>query len=167
MKPPTLSFIGKSGSGKTTLLVRLIPLLKEKGLRVGSVKRSHHEIEIDRKGKDSWQFRQAGADPVMVAGGNLWALMKSTPENLALDDLLKKIGNDADLVLVEGFKEEEVPAIVVVRKEIGWDPSLLAKRNCKAVVTDFELETHLPRFSFQDGHRLVDFILTDIVQNGS
>jgi molybdopterin-guanine dinucleotide biosynthesis protein B len=163
MIPPAVSFIGKSGTGKTTLLLRLIPLLKQKGLRVGSVKRSHHEIQIDREGKDSWLHRQAGADPVIIAGSQQWALIKSTEEDLRLADLLKRIGRDADLVVVEGFKNEEIPTMVVVRRELGWDPELLKKENCIGVVSDYALDTDLPRFSFGDDIKIVDFIVSRIV----
>ncbi|MBI5185715.1 MAG: molybdopterin-guanine dinucleotide biosynthesis protein B [Nitrospinae bacterium] len=164
---PAVSFIGRSGSGKTTLLVRLIPLLREKGLRVGSVKRSHHEIEIDREGKDSWLLKQAGADPVIAAGGNLWALIKSTEEDLRLTDLLERIAKDVDLVLVEGFKNEEVPSIVVMRREIGWDPELPGKENCIGVVADCVLDTGLPRFSFNDDEKIANFIMEHIISGAA
>lgn len=165
MRPPAVSFIGKSGSGKTTLLVRLIPLLKEKGLRVGSIKRSHHEIEVDREGKDSWRHRQAGADPVAVAGGGTWALMKSSEKETRLTELLDRIAGDADLVVVEGFKNEAVPSLVVMRRECGWDPELLKKENCIGIVSDFDPESNLPWFSFEEIGKLADFIDARVVQN--
>lgn len=167
MIPPAVSFIGRSGSGKTTLLRRLIPLLKKKGLRVGSVKRSHHEIQIDHEGKDSWLLKHAGADPVMVAGGGIWALIKSVEGDLPLSDLLGRIEKDVDLVLVEGFKNEEIPSIAVLRREIGWDQELPGKGNCIGVVEDCGLDTDLPRFSFADDARLADFIVERIVRGSA
>lgn len=165
MRPCAVSFIGKSGSGKTTLLMRLIPLMKKKGLRVGSLKRSHHDIEVDREGKDSWIHREAGADPVMVAGGNMWAMMKSCEGEVRLTDLLDRMAGDADLVLVEGFKNETIPSLVVMRRECGWDPGLFMRENCIGIIADFDPESTLPRFSFEEVEKLADFLHARVVQN--
>jgi len=61
MTPPVLGIAGWSGSGKTTLLERLIPALARRGVRVGVIKQTHHDFELDRPGKDSHRLRQAGA----------------------------------------------------------------------------------------------------------
>ena len=53
--------VGWSGSGKTTLLVNLIPELTARGLSVSTMKHTHHNFDIDRKGKDSYEHRAAGA----------------------------------------------------------------------------------------------------------
>lgn len=45
---PILGFSAFSGTGKTTLLIQLIPLLKLHGLRIGLIKHSHHEFQIDQ-----------------------------------------------------------------------------------------------------------------------
>ena len=59
--PPVISIVGKSESGKTTLIERLIPELKRRGYRIGIVKHAHRGFDMDRKGKDSYRHRQAGA----------------------------------------------------------------------------------------------------------
>lgn len=56
---PIIGFAGYSGSGKTTLLEKLIPQLKQHGLRIGLVKHSHHTIDPDTPGKDSYRLRHA------------------------------------------------------------------------------------------------------------
>ncbi len=58
---PVLGFVAASGTGKTTLLTQLIPILKQNGLRIGLIKHSHHDFEIDQPGKDSFRLRKAGA----------------------------------------------------------------------------------------------------------
>jgi len=70
-----LGFGAYSGTGKTTLLTRLIPVLRERGLRVGLVKHAHHRFEIDHEGKDSFELRKAGATPVLVASKERWAII--------------------------------------------------------------------------------------------
>ncbi len=49
MTPKLLSIIGRSGSGKTHLITRLIPYFVAKGLKVGSIKHTHHQAEFDKK----------------------------------------------------------------------------------------------------------------------
>jgi len=51
MDVPLLAIAAWSGTGKTTLLKSLIPLLKQRGIRTGLIKHSHHQLEIDTPGK--------------------------------------------------------------------------------------------------------------------
>ncbi len=55
------------------------------GLKVGLIKHSHHNIETDKPGKDSYRLRQAGANPTMVVCDQRWALMCETPAEQAVD----------------------------------------------------------------------------------
>lgn len=98
--------VGTSGSGKTTLIECLIPHLRARGVRVGSVKHAHHGFEMDRPGKDSWRHAQAGAEAVAVVSPTQTAWILQTPEELDLSEVVDAIGHYADLVLAEGFKRE-------------------------------------------------------------
>ena len=53
--PPVLAFIGKPNCGKTTLIEKLIPALADKGVRVGTIKHHHGEIQMDTPSKDTWR----------------------------------------------------------------------------------------------------------------
>ncbi|WP_456448059.1 molybdopterin-guanine dinucleotide biosynthesis protein B, partial [Thiolapillus sp.] len=64
---PVLGFAAFSGSGKTSLLEKLIPLLREQGLRLALIKHSHHDFEMDKPGKDSDRLRRAGAGQILLA----------------------------------------------------------------------------------------------------
>lgn len=44
---------GWSGSGKTTLMRKLLPECINRGLRVSTLKHTHHDVDIDQPGKDS------------------------------------------------------------------------------------------------------------------
>jgi molybdopterin-guanine dinucleotide biosynthesis protein B len=59
-KVPVLGFAAYSGTGKTTLLVKLLPLMKLQGLRVATIKQTHHDFEIDKPGKDSYECSMSG-----------------------------------------------------------------------------------------------------------
>jgi molybdopterin-guanine dinucleotide biosynthesis protein B len=104
--PPTVAFIGPSGSGKTTLIESLVALLTTRGYRVGAIKKSHHGIEIDTKGKDSHRFAAAGAKAVGLVSRGGFALMVSTPAPLSLTEAVEFFHPFADIVLIEGYGEE-------------------------------------------------------------
>src|SRR5215469_7938988 len=102
-----IGFAGWSGAGKTTLITRLIPLFTGRGLEVAALKHAHHSFEVDRPGKDSYEFRAAGAREVLVVSARRWAQMHElrgeTEPTLAA--LLRRL-SPCDLVLIEGFKEQ-------------------------------------------------------------
>ncbi len=59
---PLLAIAAWSGTGKKkTLLKRLIPELCALGLRPGLIKHTHHDMDVDKPGKDSYELRKAGA----------------------------------------------------------------------------------------------------------
>ncbi|MCG3135777.1 MAG: hypothetical protein HMLKMBBP_03533 [Planctomycetes bacterium] len=106
--PAVVAFVAAgSGAGKTTLLARVVRALRRRGLRVASVKRSHHDVELDPAGKDSRRHRDAGADPVMLAGPRRATLFLPSPR----DDLARTVAviraarPDVDLVLIEGGRD--------------------------------------------------------------
>lgn len=115
-----IGLAGWSGSGKTTLLTKVIPCLTARGKRVSTLKHAHHNFDIDRPGKDSFEHRSAGATEVLVVSGSRWALMhelRGVPEP-RLPQLLQKL-SDVDLVLVEGFKRESFPKLEIHRLANG------------------------------------------------
>lgn len=111
-----IGLAGWSGSGKTTLLTKVLPRLIARGIRVSTLKHAHHNFDVDRPGKDSFEHRSAGATEVLVVSGSRWALMhelRGAPEP-ALPELLRKLA-DVDLILVEGFKRETFPKLEIHR----------------------------------------------------
>ncbi len=101
--PPVVRLVGSSGSGKTTLAEKLIPLLAERGLRVGAIKRSHHTVETDTPGKDSHRLRQAGATLTALASDGLITLFERPSTPPAIASLLPAFVGKADIVIVESF----------------------------------------------------------------
>ena len=120
---PLLGFAAWSGTGKTTLLKQLIPLLKADGVRLAAVNHTHHEVEFDQPGKDSYELRHAGADQVLVASAHR-SMLISENQTLAaepnLQQLLPQLNHEhIDLILVEGFKHEPIPRIELHRSALG------------------------------------------------
>jgi molybdopterin-guanine dinucleotide biosynthesis protein B len=135
-----LGIVGWSGSGKTTLLTAVLPLLRRAGLRVSTVKHTHHDFDMDRPGKDSFRHRQAGAHEVMIASGTRWALLHEVdgPEP-DFSTLLEKL-DPVDLVLVEGYKTHPCPKLEVHRPSFGKPPIWTDTIDVIAVASDFELD---------------------------
>ena len=111
-----LGIAGYSGSGKTTLIERLLPRLRAAGLRVSVIKQSHHDFEVDVPGKDTWRFRSAGANEVLLTSAYRWMLvdeLRGAPEP-ALHEHLRRL-SPCDLVLVEGYRQADIPKLEVWR----------------------------------------------------
>jgi molybdopterin-guanine dinucleotide biosynthesis adapter protein len=124
---PVLGFVGSSGSGKTTLLEQVVALLSDEGARLAVLKHAKAGFDIDRHpGKDSHRLRAAGADQVLVASRDRWALMAQQPDPLqepSLQGMLEHLdAAGLDGVLVEGFRHEHYPKIEVYRPSHGRPP---------------------------------------------
>jgi len=161
---PVLGFAAYSGTGKTTLLKQLLPLLRERGLRVGMVKHAHHDFDIDTPGKDSYELRKAGANEMLIASGKRWALMVETEQagDPVLQEMLEHLDQEnLDLILVEGFKHEAFQKIELHRPSIGKPLIFPTDPGVIAVATDAELgqATALPVLDINAIPSIADFIM--------
>lgn len=139
---PILGFAAISGTGKTTLLSKLIPILKNHGLKVGLIKHSHHNFEIDKPGKDSYRLRMAGASPVMLVSSYRRAIITEFNEIMEpkLEEQLKHFDQSGlDLILVEGFKAEKFPKIELNRPSLKNQYMFTRDKNIIAIATDEEI----------------------------
>jgi len=159
---PVLAIAAWSGTGKTSLLKKLIPALCAQGIRPGLIKHTHHNMDIDKPGKDSYELRKAGAAQTMVASAQRWALMTETPEDevLNLDYLVSRMDHSMlDLVLVEGFKHESVAKILLFRSDAGHEiEELTIDKHVIAVASDVSLSLDVPVLDLNDVDAIVGFI---------
>jgi len=161
-KVPVLGFAAYSGTGKTTLLVKLLPLLKSQGLRVAMIKHTHHDFDIDKPGKDSYELRKAGANQVLIASDKRCALMTEY-EQRAEPDLLELINKleleKVDLVLVEGFRHLEFPKIELHRPSTGKELIFINDKTVLAVASDKDLDTgELPLLNINKPEEVATYI---------
>ncbi|BCU57672.1 molybdopterin-guanine dinucleotide biosynthesis protein MobB [Enterobacter kobei] len=160
---PLLAIAAWSGSGKTTLLKALIPVLCARGVRPGIIKHTHHNMDVDKPGKDSYELRKAGAAQTLVASQQRWALMTETPEEPALDLAYLASRMDSsklDIILVEGFKHEPTAKIVLFRRAAGHDvDELMLDEHVVAVASDIALNVSVPTLDLNDVEAIADFIL--------
>ncbi|MDB3954691.1 molybdopterin-guanine dinucleotide biosynthesis protein B [Alphaproteobacteria bacterium] len=131
-----LGLAGWSGSGKTTLVSNLIPELKKMNISVSTLKHAHEGFDIDKPGKDSYVHRESGAREVLISSNKRFALMHEYNKNeISLNSLIKKL-SPVDLILVEGWKKENIKKVEIYRKELN-KPLLCTKdKNIIAVATN-------------------------------
>jgi len=149
-----ISIAGKQNAGKTTLLKDLIPKLKEQGYRVGTLKYNIRKFDIDHEGKDTYKYSSSGADSVAISTQSEFVVMKKTAKPLTLQEIIEAHFSDVDVVLVEGYREDDYPRIRII------DP-----QDTNAVKTDSENELLLVNektenscFSIDGINRARDFI---------
>jgi molybdopterin-guanine dinucleotide biosynthesis protein B len=136
-RPTIITVVGFSDAGKTTVIEKLLPELKRRGLKVGTIKHAHHGFTIDREGKDSWRHQQAGADMVAVAGPAKTAVMINTPLERLAD--IRPFMTGVDVIIAEGFKSERMPKVEVLRSAVHANPLFLEDPDLFALVTDIDL----------------------------
>ena len=154
---PIVSVVGKKAAGKTLVMTRLVAELKKRGYRVAAVKHSAHSFDVDREGKDSWQYSQAGSDAAVISSPQKVAIIRKVDRDSTLAELSRLIGPDYDIILAEGFKQDKAARIEVHRKELG--PDLVSDPGqLLAVVTDGRLGPDLPQFGLDDAAGLADLI---------
>ena len=153
---------GWKNSGKTGLMERLVAHFTAKGLRVSTLKHTHHGVDLERPGTDTHRHREAGAQEVVLASSARVSILhelRDTDEP-RLADLIARL-TPCDLVLVEGFKSAPHPKIEAHRATTG--EALLAPLNqtVLAVASDCPLpDIDLPIFDLDDTASIAAFIET-------
>ncbi len=118
---PIMLISGYSGSGKTTLIEKLIPELMAEGLTVAVIKHDTHGLNVDRPGKDSDRFFQAGA--TVIAHGPNEAFFRVPPARAwDLETAALHLLRSHDIVLVEGHKQTPIPAKIWLRSDSDEQP---------------------------------------------
>jgi molybdopterin-guanine dinucleotide biosynthesis protein B len=157
-----LGFAAYSGTGKTTLIEKLIPLLIAEGIKIGLIKHSHHDIEMDKPGKDSYRLRKAGAAQVVLASPYRTIIFKDKSQRTE-PNLMEQLNcldlNNLDLVLVEGFRNEKFAKIELHRPSL--DKPLLYPDDSSiiAIACDQPLATLLPVLNINDIEQIKVFVL--------
>jgi len=166
---PILGFAASSGTGKTTLISRLIPLLNERGLKVGLIKHSHHDFEIDHPGKDSYRLRKAGASPVVLVSSHRRAVVTelSAGEPCLADQLFCFTNEPIDLVIVEGFKQEKFPKIELHRKELNQALLYPNDSSIIAIASDVKQAFDIPSIDINTPENVVNFIINQFLSEKS
>ncbi|HSR40612.1 MAG TPA: molybdopterin-guanine dinucleotide biosynthesis protein B, partial [Longimicrobiales bacterium] len=162
-------------SGKTTAVLKLVAELRRRGHRVMTIKHGH-DFDLDRRGTDSYRHRvEGGAERVVLAGPGQFAILGTWPrgEEEAPSRLAALYLGDADIVVVEGFKNERLPKIEVFRRAVHeravWDPDHITAGDYIGGVTDdrdYARRTPFPTVDADDpglAARLADLVEARVI----
>lgn len=134
-------------------------VLKARGLRVAVVKHASAGFDLDKPGKDSWRFQQAGADTVILVGPGRLALLKKTTRDPSPAEL-EQLAPDVDIVIQEGFKQRSQNRIEVFRQGVsGRRPLCLDDPAYLALVSDRPFDVSIPRFDINDAEGVAQFLM--------
>jgi molybdopterin-guanine dinucleotide biosynthesis protein B len=161
-KPPLLiGIVGWKNSGKTTLVERVIPILVQQGLKVATVKHTHHDLRPPDGATDSERHVRAGAVKTIVIAPNAWEISGDCQEDAPPEfaDLPGYLA-EADIVIVEGLKRAPIPKIEVRRQASPTQEPLAARDdNVVAVAADHVTSANgLPVFDVDDAEGIAAFI---------
>ncbi len=155
---PIVTFVGWHNSGKTTFIRKVIKEIMNRGYRVAVFKSSKHEsVQFDRPGKDSYNYRADGADPVLFLSPDQLALF-SANSGRSIPKLAFHHCPDADIVICEGFKHASgIPKIEIRRDTLSGELMETNLKGIVAVVTD--KESNAPNhFGYDEHAGVADFI---------
>ncbi len=162
---PLLGFAAYSGTGKTTLLLKLIPELKQRGLRIAVIKHAHHNFDMDTPGKDSYELRQAGAVPMLICSSvrTVITIENEVETEPKLEEILNHIAAESvDMVLVEGFKKWPFSKIELHRESTTKPLMYPDDKNIIAIAHDNNSplkNTKLPQLDINDIQAVADFVV--------
>ncbi|MBF0233154.1 MAG: molybdopterin-guanine dinucleotide biosynthesis protein B [Desulfamplus sp.] len=158
--PPVISIISKKRSGKTTFIVKLIPELKRRGYRVGTLKHDTHGFDIDHEGKDTYKHKQAGSETVVISSPWKISVIKDVRQELTVDEILESYFKDMDIVITEGYKNANKPQIEIFRSSAHTSPIYRKgeKNSLMAVASDIVLDMDVPVYDINDIRGVADLI---------
>jgi molybdopterin-guanine dinucleotide biosynthesis protein MobB len=160
--PPIVSIIGRSKSGKTTLIEKLIVELKSRGYHVATAKHTHRDMTSPESDKDSDRHLKAGSETSLIVDPHGLMMIKPLQKELTLTQIAQIIGEDYDLILTEGYKQDDAPKIEVHRKENA--PPLTDVKKLFAIATDEPLDTKVRQFALDDVKNIADLLETGFIK---
>jgi molybdopterin-guanine dinucleotide biosynthesis protein B len=118
LKLKIVGLIGQSGSGKTGFIINAIKMLRQNLNFKTAVIKNIHEHQIDKKGKDSFKFIEAGANYAITR--NIYnentIFIKKEVKLPQLIDWISAGPFKIDLIFTEGFRTLDYPTILCVKE---------------------------------------------------
>ena len=150
---PLIGIAGWSNAGKTTLIEKLTKHFAAQGLRVATIKHSHHKFDIDNPLSDTARHRRAGAAETAIVSGTRMAIIEEIEARgePSLEDVAARL-RPADIIFVEGYKSAAIPKIEVRRAAVAAERLLAASDKLViAIAADYEIDGHgRPVFTLDD-----------------
>ncbi len=152
--------VGRKNAGKTTLVCDLVSELTRRGLKVATIKHTHHQHELDTPGKDSHSHREAGAAAVGILSPGMTAIFlpidRETEDRYAA---FEPFIESCDIVLVEGDLQASGIRIEVWRGVLTEPPYAASDPEIVAVVSDDPVEVVCPVWPRENVAAIADRLL--------
>lgn len=157
VKPVVFAVSGVKNSGKTTLIEKIIPKLKEHGLKVATIKHDGHDFEGDVEGTDTYKHKRAGAYGTAIFSKNKFMIIKDQKDTL--EEELMLYFKDSDVIILEGFKYSDYPKLEIVRKG-NSECSVCRKETLLGIVSDMDIKVEgVEILDLNDIDKIADFLL--------
>ncbi len=143
--------------------MKLIGVLRGRGLRIAVVKHAAQGFAIDRPGTDSFLIQRTGVEQTVLVGGAQVAVLENVAREPALRDVIERLRDDLDLVITEGYKGERHPKIEVARAAIATD-LVGREEDLLAVVCDFRPGTRAPVFAPDQVEAVADVVVARLLR---
>ena len=151
-----LSVTSYSGVGKTTLIENIVKLLTSRGYKVGTIKHTCHDFDVDREGKDSYKHRKAGSSKVCVVSKNRVSFIEERSEEKNLKDIVK-LYSDMDLIIIEGYKKYKFKKLEIIRSD-KYNDIISDKEDLIGIVSDLDHQVDVVKFNLDDYINISNFI---------
>lgn len=158
---PVIQIVGYQNSGKTTLVEKIIKRFTSENYHVATIKHHGHggSLKKNEPLKDSERHLEAGARITTVEGsGEL--LMHVKEDQWTLDRLIDlHCFFNPDLIVVEGYKQENYPKVVLLRGEEDL-PLVERMSNVLCIISwnDITVSESQPIFHISEQGSYLEFI---------
>lgn len=117
-EPVVIGFYGYSDSGKTKLITELISYFSKENYNIACIKQTNKIYEIDKKGKDTYRFSNAGSNFVIFMTKKQTSIFINKELNViyVIDNLINNF--NLDLIFIEGAKDPSIPKIRIGKKPL-------------------------------------------------
>lgn len=162
-----VAVVGPAGSGKTPLIEQLVAELKRRGLSVAVIKHCSRGFSLDQQGKDSWRFKEAGADGVGLVSPEETAIIQRQLSKADDLQLAASYFKNTDMILIEGRQAiKQIPKVELLRKGVA-ERAATPIEELAAVVSDFDVNIPRPVFHFSQINEIANFLEKEVQMNES
>ena len=110
-----ISIVGLKNTGKTSLTSKIIKELTNRDFKVASIKHSHHQMEMDHEGTDTYKQMESGSDFVVIEGFKAYPYAKIATCEEVKDDYTIKVVNSFEIT------DDELLELVDLVEERSYD----------------------------------------------
>ena len=137
-----------SGTGKTTFIEKLVPLLRERGVRTAVIKSDSHGFNLDTEGKDTARFMTAGAEAVAVSSPDGYFIQQRANCRKDFQNLIAQMDSDSlDLYITESRSRGVLPTLLLDR---GLGMSEIDERIVAYFAKGRSIDTDVLKFDLDD-----------------